>query len=183
MGADRYAIGEHLDRFYKREMCKEVWAKVESGSERARAIRDFLEQYDIEEDDYAEEAAIKCVQRFFLRKKTAKFATKTVPTVGDLLRISPKLFTEKELEGIFLTYKNFYPLYFVTAKKAARKELPDQCRAWVYKNIGNYSYAEIAQKFGIGRETAWRRAKAFEQEFRGRPLPVPYLVVESLKNN
>lgn len=174
MGRDCYAIGEHLDRFYKREMCKEVWVKVQSGSERVSAIREFLERYDIEENDYAEEAAIKCVQRFFLRKKTAKLEAKTIPTVGDLLPISPKLFTDKEMEVMFLTYKNFYPFYFVTAKKKERKELPDQCRAWIYKNIGNYTDTEIANRFRVSRGTAWKRAKAFEQEFRGRPMPVPY---------
>lgn len=172
---DVYAIGMYLDRAFKRELCKNVEARAKSNTEKVASIREFMAFANIEEDDYSKEAAVKRVQRHFSQKKSGKTAILALSNVGAELPFSRKavLFTDDELEMFYQTYRKQYPRYFYTSERTERIKLPDQCRTWIYAQIGNRTPQYIAKKFKINAATVWKRAVAFDREFAHRPKPTP----------
>jgi hypothetical protein len=175
LGGDVYAIGAYLDRQFKRELCKNVAARHESSTEKVFAIREYLSAHALDEDDYSHDAAIKRVQRHFTQKKMSKLAMIPLPNVGKKLPIVTKnvLYTDSELEAMYLSYRRQYPIYFFTKRRIERKELPMQCRAWIWRHIGKRPPQYIAEKMGINPATVWKRVNAFKREFEHRPMPTP----------
>lgn len=175
VGKDVYAIGLYLDKSLKRELCKNVEARAQSATEKVTSIRDFFQYHRIEEDDYSQEAAIKRVQRHYLRKSAAKTAMISLHGGGQSLRFWQ--YDDKELEIIYQTYRCQYPIYFFTTKQTERLKLPQQCRMWIWKHIGNRTPQYIAQKFKVDTSTVWRNIQAFDGEFTRRPKPQPLSVL------
>lgn len=172
---DVYAIGMYLDRFFKRELCKNVEARSKSDTEKTQSIRDFLSFADIEEDDYSREAAVKRVQRHISQKKVSFLEIRPVSNVGSKF---PKMtsishYTDAELEICFQNYLRQYPIYFYTRRRKLRTALPDQCRAWIWQHIGKRPPQYIAQKFVVTPCAVWKRVNAFQNEFQHRPKPTP----------
>jgi hypothetical protein len=179
VGGDRYAIGAYLDRTFKRELCKIVEARSQSHTEKLEAIRDFLNTYGIDEEEYSVEAAIKRVQRHIFKKKVSKLAMISSSSVRPLLPILTQnaQYSDAELEMMYQAYRRQYPIYFYTQRRQERKELPAQCRAWILRHIGNRSPQYIAQKMRVNPATVWKRANAFQCEFQNRPKPTAQSVL------
>lgn len=175
VGTDMYAIGAYFDRYFKRELCKIAAAKSEVNAQsRVDAIRTYLNKHDIEDDEYSEEAATKRVQRYISEKKTAKTAIIPLPSVCKSLQFW-QLYTDSDLEMMYQTYREQFPRYFLTAKQTERIKLPQQCRMWIFRQLGNYPPQYIAKKFNVDTSTVWRNIQAFEQEFTHRPKPQPLI--------
>jgi hypothetical protein len=176
LGDDAFAIGVMLDRYYKRMLCRAVEFRSLSSTHKFRAISEFLDSYDIEEDEYSREAAVKRVQRFFTKKShknTSFLVTKQEADVGIL---SPKKhYSQGQLQAIYENFKNSYPSYFFTKKGSPRIDLPQQVQVWIYRHIGGWHPNDIAQKFQITRKTVYANLAAFDREFEYRPKPTPLI--------
>lgn len=176
VGDDTLAIGIMLDRYYKRMLCRAVEFRSLSNTPKIRSISDFLDSYDIEDDEYSRETSIKRVHRFFVKKtqkNTAFLAKKQEAIVHEY---SPKTpLSESYLEAVFVQYKELYPHYFFNKKHKPRIHLPQQVQVWIYRNIGGWHYNDIAQKFKINPKTIYKNVQAFESEFEHRHKPTPLI--------
>lgn len=176
IGEDSLAIGIYIDRHYKRLMCRAVEFRSLSNTPKIRSISDFLDSYDIEDDEYSRETSIKRVHRFFVKKSqknTAFLAKKQESIVHDF---SPKTpLSESYLDAVFVQFRESYPHYFLNQKRKPRIHLPQQVQVWIYRNIGGWHYHAIAKKFKINPKTIYKNIQAFESEFQHKHKPTPLI--------
>ena len=176
LGEDTLAIGIMLDRHFKRLLCRAVEFRSLSNTPKVRSISDFLDSYDIEDDEYSRETSIKRVHRFFVKKtqKNTAFLAKKQETI--VRPFSPKTpLSESYLDTIFIQYKELYPSYFYNKKRKPRIHLPQQVQVWIYRNIGGWHYHDIAKKFKINPKTIYKNIQAFEAEFQHKHKPTPLI--------
>lgn len=174
IGKDLKAVGLYLDRQYKRELCKITEAKLNGTKERIEAIRAFMRQYDIEDEDYSEDAAVKKVQRFLKQKSTKKASKLAQNSHQSVCNISQvQHYTDLELDLFFHKFKSEYPSYFLTQRGAERKDLALKCQIWIYKHLGNRAVPYIIRKFSITSSSVYRNLQKFESEFRHKHKPTP----------
>ena len=151
-------VGLHLFRWHKDWMFRFAATRVRSGTSAKGAIREWLDLYDVGEDDYSADTAYKKWQRsgWFLQKKNSDFSGKLLKTRGSKISGKSGIYAKSKrpskhlvltIREVDIEIESAKCASFICAQlRRPPKNLLEQIRAYLYKELGGYTDREISEK-------------------------------------